>query len=108
ETWSKFRAHTTGMPSSDDRTTSVLSPRIVRVTGATMISFKCSNTSFRVRIKTGRRLSGGRNVYHRISPRLNRPPPNLRHPTKAVPHHWKTPRVSGEMHCTHLFRPVVR
>ena len=40
DTWSKFRAHTTGMPSSDDRTTSVVNARIVRVTGTTMISFK--------------------------------------------------------------------
>lgn len=33
DTCSKLRAHTTGIPSSGDRTTSVDSPRIVRVTG---------------------------------------------------------------------------
>jgi len=58
------------MPSSDVSTTSVASPRMVRVTGATMISASCSMTVSRVRSRTGRRLSGGRNVYQRISPRF--------------------------------------
>ena len=68
EMWSKFSAHVTGIPSSVVRTTSVLRPRIVRVTGATMISFRRSITSLRVRIRIGRRLSGTRKVYQRISP----------------------------------------
>ncbi len=38
--WSKLRAQTTGIPSSGERTTSVDNPRIVRVTGTTMISCK--------------------------------------------------------------------
>jgi hypothetical protein len=46
------------------------SPRIVRVTGAAMISPSYSMTALRVRSSTGRRLSGGRNVYQRISPRF--------------------------------------
>ena len=75
DTWSKLRAHITGMPSSNDRITSVVRPRIVRVAGTTMISFNWSVTSFRARIRTGRRLSGRRNVYHRTSPRFNRHPP---------------------------------
>jgi hypothetical protein len=38
--------------------------------GAAMISPSCSMTASRVRKSTGRRLSGGRNVYQRISPRF--------------------------------------
>src|SRR5258708_11630043 len=60
------------MRSSDVSTISVASPRMVRVTGATMISPSCSMTASRVRSSTGRRLSGGRNVYQRISPRFIR------------------------------------
>jgi len=70
ETWSKFSAHVTGMPSSWVRTNSVAKPRTVLVTGTTINSFRFPITSLRVRIITGRRLSGSRNVYHRISPRL--------------------------------------
>ena len=62
-TWSKLIAQSDGMPSSAVRTTSVVRPLIVRVAGATMISFRRSITVFRVRIRTGRRLSGKRNVY---------------------------------------------
>jgi hypothetical protein len=88
--WSKLRAHTTGMPSSMVRTTSVVNPRIVRVAGATMISFRRSITPSRVRIRTGRRLSGSRNVYHRISPRLNQRSPSPLLPTRVVRHPRKT------------------
>ena len=44
------------------RHASVVSPRMVRVAGTTMISFRRSITSSRVRTKTGQRLSGRRNV----------------------------------------------
>src|SRR5579884_1094390 len=37
-----------------------------------MISPSCSMTASLVRRSSGRRLSGGRNVYHRISPRFIR------------------------------------
>jgi len=61
ETWSKFSAHVTGMPSSWVRTNSVAKPRTVLVTGTTINSFRFPITSLRVRIITGRRLSGSRN-----------------------------------------------
>jgi hypothetical protein len=68
----KFAAHATGMPSSGVSTISVSSPRIVRVTGAATISPSWSMTASLVSRSTGRRLSGGRNVYQRISPRFIR------------------------------------
>jgi hypothetical protein len=52
------------------RNTSVSGPRTVRVTGTATISPSCSITSSRVRSRIGRRLSGGRNAYQRISPRF--------------------------------------
>ena len=63
---------------------SVVNPRMVRVAGTTMISFSRSLTSLRVRIRTGRRLSGSRNVYQRISPRFNRNPPSPQRPRQAA------------------------
>jgi hypothetical protein len=96
DTRSKLRAHTTGIPSSGESTTSVDNPRIVRVTGATMTLFKRSTTSSRVRIRTGRRLSGALNVYHRISPRFNRRPPNLQSPTLTVHRRTRIPHL-GEV-----------
>ncbi len=45
ETWSKLTAETTGIPSSGVSTTSVVSPRTVLVSGATMSSFSWSATS---------------------------------------------------------------
>ena len=71
-----------GIPSSEVSTTSVARPRIVRVTGAAMTSPSWSITASRVSSRTGRRLSGGRNVYHRISPPLHlRTRPSLPRPT---------------------------
>jgi len=68
-TWSKFRAQLVGIPSLGDWRTSVERPRIVRVAGTAMSSFRVSITASRVRSSTGRRLSGDANVYQRISPR---------------------------------------
>jgi len=80
DTWSKFSAQATGIPSSGVNTASEAKPRIVRVAGTTIISFRRSITSSRVRISTGRRLSGARNVYQRISPRLTARSPSLHPP----------------------------
>lgn len=85
--------YTEGMPSSVVKTTSVVSPLIIRVAGATMISLRRSITSLRVRIRTGRRLSGKPNVYQRISPRFNRCSPSPRLPRQAIPHRTKTHRA---------------
>src|SRR6266496_2409847 len=68
------------MPSSVERTTSVASPRIVRVAGTTISSLSVSITVERVSSRTGRRLSGAANVYQRISPRRTG-----RLPTFALP-----------------------
>ena len=56
------------MPSSSVRSTSVRNPRMVRVTGATMISFSRSMTSSRVSSRTGGRLLGRRNVPSDLRP----------------------------------------
>jgi len=48
ETRSKFTAQAVGMPSSSVGRISVRNSRMMRVTGATMISFRRSITSFRV------------------------------------------------------------
>jgi len=84
-TWSRFNAQVTGIPSSSVRRTSVSRPRTVRVIGTTMISLRRGRTSSRVRTSTGRRLSGRRKVYQRISPRITRRSPSRRHPTRADP-----------------------
>ena len=57
------------MPSSGVSISSVAKPRIVRVAGTTISSLMWPAIVSRVSISTGRRLSGLRNVYHRISPR---------------------------------------
>jgi hypothetical protein len=44
-------------------------PRIVRVAGTTMTSFKLGSIASRDGMRTGRRLSGSANVYQRLSPR---------------------------------------
>jgi hypothetical protein len=44
-------------------------PRIVRVAGATITSFKLGSIASRDSRSTGRRLSGRANVYQRILPR---------------------------------------
>jgi len=63
------RARARARPPGRVSTTSVEIPRMVRVAGTTMISFKESMIPSRVRSRTGRRLSGLANVYQRISPR---------------------------------------
>jgi len=73
----------------------VVSPRMVRVMGTTMISFRRSMTSSRVSRRTGRRLSGGRNAYQRIWPRLTQTAPSLAHPRPAVPGPPRTRRVKA-------------
>ena len=92
DTWSKFKAHATGIPSSDVKTNSVANPRIVRVAGATTTSFNRSSTSSRVRMRTGRRLSGRRNVYQRISPRFKPRSPSPHPPKPTLPRLRKTPQ----------------
>jgi hypothetical protein len=64
-----------------------------RVAGTTMTSFRRSMSSLRVRMRTGRRSSGSRNVYQRISRRLNRYPPTPRHPNQAARRPQKTRRA---------------
>jgi hypothetical protein len=59
------------MPSSSVRRTSVFNPQMVRVTGATIISFRRSMTSSRLSTSTGRRWSGRPNVCRRISLRID-------------------------------------
>src|SRR6185503_1564173 len=98
----KLRADITGIPSSGVRITSVASARIVRVIGTTMISLRESITSSRVRISTGRRLSGRANVYHRISPRLTQIPPSRLHPMQVIPHHLKTQQSWENETCRRL------
>jgi len=46
-----------------------------------------SNTESRVRIRIGRFLSGGRNLYQRISPRFIHPPKSVPFPKPKT--HWK-------------------
>ncbi len=102
--WSELRAHTTGIPSSGERATAVARPRMVRVTGTTMTSLRWSMTSLRVRIRTGRRLSGSRNVYQRISPRFKRSPPNRRSPTREVRHRLRILRFEEAGRGRHRYR----
>jgi hypothetical protein len=68
---------------------------IVRVAGTTITSLSRSIISLRVRINTGRRLSGGLNVYHVTSPPFNPIPPNRRLPRQSVLHQSRT-RHAGE------------
>ena len=69
------------------------SPRMVRAAGATIVLFRRSMTSFLLRIRTGRRLTGSRNVYQRISPRFDRDPPSPQRPKLAARRLSKTRRV---------------
>ena len=66
--WSQLTAQSWGMPSAFERNTSEGILRIVVVMGAMVTSPRYSNTESRVRIRTGRFLSGGMNLYQRISP----------------------------------------
>lgn len=96
------------MPSSGVRTTSVESPRMVRATGTAIISFKRSMTSSRVRIRTGRRLSGWRNVYQRISPRFKKCSPSLRRPRQGDPLSRKTHQSpAGSRHSSQNRQTIV-
>ena len=81
--WSQFTAQSRGGPSSFASTTSLGMLRIVEVNGATVTSPRLEMMESRVRIRTGLRLSGRANLYHRISPRritrhsmIHRPRPN--------------------------------
>jgi hypothetical protein len=95
------------MPSSSVRSTSVRNPRIVRVTGAahrqTIIPVRWSMTSSRVSTRTGRRLSGSRNVYQRISPRVKEVLPNRRLPTRAVCRRLRTRFLLGAQRCRPIY-----
>ena len=81
------------MPSPVLSITSVDNPRMVRVAGTTTNSPSWSTTSLRDSNITGRRLLGGRNVYQRISPLLNRTPPTPLLPRIEGPHQLKTRQV---------------
>lgn len=77
---SKLTADSVETPSSTgNNTTSVGICRIVDVIGATMTPVRTSKAESRVKIKTGRRLSGGRKVYQRISPLFIVPLPTFVH-----------------------------
>src|SRR4030043_73599 len=78
--WSQLTAQSWGMPSAFERNTSDGILRTVVVTGAIVTSPRYSNTESRVRIRTGRFLSGGTNLYQRISPCFIRHPKSARFP----------------------------
>src|SRR5882757_220100 len=81
---SKFAAHMSGKPSSSVNTTSVGMLRIVDVIGATVTAFNTGIAESRVRIKTGRFLSGVLNVYQQISPLFTRRPSPVRYSTRQI------------------------
>src|ERR1700722_11762794 len=64
---SKFTAQVVGNPSSSVKTTSVGILRIVEVMGATVTECSTTMAESRVRISTGRFLSGALNVYQQTS-----------------------------------------
>jgi len=79
----RFTAHSCFIPSSVPSGTSDGTPRTVEVIGATVTGDRYRIADPRVRIRTGRSLSGGANRYRRTSPRSSRwamppPPPNRR------------------------------
>ena len=75
--WSQLTTQSWGMPSAFERNTSDGISRIVVVMGAMVTSPRYSSAEFRVRMRTGRFLSGGTNLYQRISPCF------IHHPTPA-------------------------
>jgi hypothetical protein len=75
---SKFATHLLGNPSASVSTTSVGILRIVGVMGATVTECKTAMAESRVKISTGRRLSGVLNVYQHTSPRFTRYPSPVR------------------------------
>ena len=78
--WSQLTAQSWGIPSDFERNTSDGILRTVVVMGAIVTSPRYSNTESRVRIRTGRFLSGGTNLYHRISPCFIRLPTHAQFP----------------------------
>jgi hypothetical protein len=87
--WSQLTAQSWGMPSTFARNTSEGILRIVVVMGAIVTSPRYSNTESLVRIKTGRFLSGGLNLYQRISPCFIHHPKSAQFPTPKT--HWRQP-----------------
>lgn len=71
---SKFAAQVLGKPSSFVRMTSVGMLRIVDVIGAMVTEFSTGMAELRVRINTGRFLSGALNAYQQTSPRFTMRP----------------------------------
>jgi hypothetical protein len=67
---SKFAAHVFGNPSASVKITSVGMLRMVDVIGATVTAFNTPMAESRVRISTGRLLSGALNAYQHTSPRF--------------------------------------
>lgn len=84
--FSMFAAQSASSPSSGARYTSDPMSRMV-VIGATVKAVRKAIAESRVRISTGRRLSGALDVYHRTSPRL------MTLPRLARPHRRQTPRA---------------
>src|ERR1700730_14328590 len=82
---SKFAAHVAGKPSSSVNTTSVGMLRIVDVIGATVTAFNTAIAESRVRISTGRFLSGVLNVYQQTSPLFTRRPSPARYSKRRIP-----------------------
>ena len=58
-------------------------------------AFHSLSTSFRVRTRTGRRLSGSRKVYQRISPRFIPDRPSPLRPRQALPRPPRTHRAKA-------------
>ena len=85
--WSQLTAQSWGMPSTVERNTSDGISRTVVVMGAMVTSPRYSNTESRVRIRTGRFLSGDTDLYQRISPFLICHPKPARFP-KPKTHRW--------------------
>src|ERR1700704_1697823 len=82
---SKFAAHVFGNPSASVKMTSVGMLRIVDVIGATVTAFNTPMAESRVRISTGRLLSGVLNLYQQTSPRFT-PRPNPAHRSRRRTH----------------------
>src|SRR5579863_6233530 len=90
---SKFAAQVLGNPSSSVRTISVGIRRIVEVMGATVTEFSTPIAESRVRISTGRFLSGALNVYQQTSPQFT----TLPSPVRGARHRTRLARLA----CAH-------
>jgi hypothetical protein len=75
---SKFAAQVSGNPSASVRMTSVGILRIVEVMGETVTECSTAIAESRVRISTGRFLSGVLNAYQQTSPRFTMYPSPVR------------------------------